>query len=442
MVMTLGRVGAVSAFALVTVTALAACSAPDGGAADGAGTSGTAQAVETPAPIDPASAGITTGEDGVLDSSALADFPNLAAAAQQCGDGSIPTDGSAPATSIEIVQAGRQVLGVRCEGGQTFYTDAVDGSTWASSDLLTDGAGEAIAAAIGKDQVSLTDLRFDAQGDLLVVGDETWEIPAATVTPYLTDAGRVVRGAARSGGAFTGAVASGAAQPGAVVAASLPAPLTPEKAFFTSDVDCSVSKCVALTFDDGPSPYTTPELLKTLEQKGVAATFFMIGKNVKAYPDVAKQVADAGHEVAVHTWSHPDLTKQSAETIRSQMADTVAAIEDATGVTPVAMRPPYGAQNQQVRDIAGELGMSVILWDVDTEDWKNLNTQTTTERALAGTRNGSIVLQHDIHAPSVAAVPGIIDSLRAQGYEFVTVEQLLDSSVPGQRYFDRGSMTS
>ncbi|MFT4288649.1 polysaccharide deacetylase family protein [Nocardioides sp.] len=204
-----------------------------------------------------------------------------------------------------------------------------------------------------------------------------------------------------------------------------------------SQVNCAKVKCVALTFDDGPGP-DTERLLSYLRKGKVRATFFMLGQQVKAYPKVAKDVARAGHEIGVHTWDHQDLTRLSKADVAAELGDTVRIIGKDTGVTPTLLRPPYGATNARVEAAAARAHLAVALWDVDTLDWKTRSTQATIASALHDTRRGSIVLIHDIHATSVAAVPAIIRGLRHRGYRFVTVSQLLGHPKPGKKYFRRG----
>lgn len=199
-------------------------------------------------------------------------------------------------------------------------------------------------------------------------------------------------------------------------------------------VNCRKAKCIALTFDDGPGPYTT-KLLSHLEQANVPATFFVLGQKVKAYPKVARAIAAAGHEIGVHTWDHRMLTKLSAAQVRREITSSIKIVKKTTGKTPKLMRPPYGETNATVAIEARQAKVAQILWDVDTLDWKTRSTKKTVKSALKLTKRGSVLLLHDIHATSVAAVPGIIEGLRKKGYTFVTVSQLLGKTKPGARYF-------
>ena len=219
----------------------------------------------------------------------------------------------------------------------------------------------------------------------------------------------------------------------------VPIPKPESKPIPKPDVDCRVASCVALTFDDGPGDQTD-RLLAALREKGVRATFFTIGKNVKARPDLVKKEAAEGHSVGNHSWDHPQLTKLTPEELRKQLKNTSNSIVEAEAPAPVLMRPPYGSSNADVLKAIGENGMAETRWDVDTEDWKNKNAAVTTQRALAGARPGSVILMHDIHASSVDAVPGLIDQLKAKGYTLVTVPQLMgDDMTPyiGHRIFSQ-----
>ncbi len=195
------------------------------------------------------------------------------------------------------------------------------------------------------------------------------------------------------------------------------------------DVDCAVDRCIALTYDDGPGPYTS-RLLDELSVAGAPATFFMLGRNAKEYPKEVARAARLGMVVADHTWDHQDLTRLSKAKQRQEVDSTAQLLERLSGNPVTLLRPPYGAYDAAVR----RLGMAVVLWTVDTQDWKNRNAATTTKRARAGARPGAILLMHDIHPTTVTATPGIIAALRKEGYTLVTVPQLLGTTTPGTVY--------
>jgi peptidoglycan/xylan/chitin deacetylase (PgdA/CDA1 family) len=197
---------------------------------------------------------------------------------------------------------------------------------------------------------------------------------------------------------------------------------------------CAVLRCVALTFDDGPGEYTT-QLVRTLTKARIPATFFMMGSQVDAYPDVARQVQRAGFQIGNHSYSHPDLSRLEPTEIDEQLLRTTAAIRRATGVTPRVMRPPYGARNAYVDRAATAAGMAEVLWDVDPLDWKYRDSAIVTEHVMSGVRRGSIILLHDIHPTTVAAVPALVAELRSRGYTLVTLTRLVGPPKPGARYF-------
>lgn len=207
-------------------------------------------------------------------------------------------------------------------------------------------------------------------------------------------------------------------------------PATPTAAFakivYTR---CEVpAPVIAITFDDGPHPDFTPRLLDMLKERHIKATFFMVGRCVVTYPQIVKRIADEGHEVANHSWSHPLLTSMSTTGVESQLRRTHDAIVKACGIAPLLYRPPYGeARLSQRKRIHETFGYPTILWDVDPLDWQHPRTaQKVHDRVLAQTKSGSIILCHDIHETTVAAMPATLDALKARGYQFATVSQLIE----------------
>jgi peptidoglycan/xylan/chitin deacetylase (PgdA/CDA1 family) len=185
-------------------------------------------------------------------------------------------------------------------------------------------------------------------------------------------------------------------------------------------------RIVAMTFDDGPHATLTPQLLDILKARNIKATFFVLGQCVANNPDITKRMVAEGHEVANHSWSHPLFTRLSDASVRSQLQRTHDIVKQVTGVDMQTMRPPYGGiSSRQRKWIFDEFGYRTILWSVDPLDWKNRNSKLVTERILAGASSGGIILAHDIHATTVAAMPGTLDALIARGYQFVTVSDLL-----------------
>ena len=196
-----------------------------------------------------------------------------------------------------------------------------------------------------------------------------------------------------------------------------PAPAAPTPAPTTGN------KVIALTFDDGPGPYTA-HLLDILDQYGAKATFFLIGSKVSGQASVVRSIQERGHQLGNHSWSHPELPKLSVDQIAGEIDRTNEAIRQATGVKPSILRPPYGAVNGVVLEQLRLRNMSSILWSVDTRDWADRNSQIVCSRAVAGARPGAVILMHDIHQTSVNAVPCILSSLKQQGYSFVTIQRL------------------
>jgi len=202
-------------------------------------------------------------------------------------------------------------------------------------------------------------------------------------------------------------------------------------------VDCSQAKCVALTFDDGPSPYTD-RLLQILNQNDAKSTFFLIGNKVAANPAGAKRIADAGMEVANHTWEHPNMTTIPPEDIGSQISRANDAIQAATGQRPKLLRTAGGLINDNVLAAAKQQGMADINWDVIPFDWVNdSNTAATRYMLMTQIKPGSVVLFHDTYSSTVDLVYQFIPVLRANGYHLVTVSQLLGPREPGSSYGSR-----
>ena len=188
---------------------------------------------------------------------------------------------------------------------------------------------------------------------------------------------------------------------------------------------------VALTFDDGPHGKFTPRLLDLLKARGVRATFFVLGENVALHPGIAKRIVDEGHEIANHSWSHPSFTKLGLDGVRSQIIRTENAIAEATGVRSKVIRPPYGATNDRLKSwIDSEFGMKTLMWSVDPLDWKRPGPAVVARRLIDGAQPGGILLAHDIHEATIAAMPATIDGLVARGFRFVTCSELLAMEQP------------
>ena len=202
-------------------------------------------------------------------------------------------------------------------------------------------------------------------------------------------------------------------------------------------VDCAVQKCVALTFDDGPGPYTD-RLLKVLADNDAKATFFLIGNKVAADPAGARRIADAGMEIGSHTWEHPNMAAIPAADIPAQFSKANDAILAATGQRPVLVRTAGGLTNDQVLAEAGKQGLADINWDVIPFDWANdANLDASRQILMSQIKPGSVVLLHDTYSSTVDLTYQFIPVLKANGYHLVTVSKLLGPRAPGSLYGSR-----
>lgn len=180
---------------------------------------------------------------------------------------------------------------------------------------------------------------------------------------------------------------------------------------------------IALTFDDGPGEYTE-ELINCLVENNAKATFFMLGQNVEAYPEIAKKVSDAGMELGNHSYSHPDLVTIGAEAAAQQVSNTDAALKAATGFEATVMRPPGGSFNDSVK---AAIDHPLIIWSIDTRDWATKSEDQTYQVVMDNAQDGSVVLMHDIHEWSVKAAIRMIPDLIAKGFKLVTVSELAEA---------------
>lgn len=202
-----------------------------------------------------------------------------------------------------------------------------------------------------------------------------------------------------------------------------------------SGPDCDVDKCVALTFDDGPSAHTG-RLLDTLDELDVPATFFVVGQSAQSNPDMVARIHAEGHEVQNHTWDHPQLPDLALAQQQEQYDSTQDLISGLGVRDTDQLRPPYGAWDSNTR----ALGVPLILWSIDTRDWETQDAEAIRAEVNANLHDGAIVLQHDTIAESVDAVPGIVADLREQDYHFVTVDDLVPDAGPGDLVYSRGNV--
>ncbi|MBP2327941.1 peptidoglycan/xylan/chitin deacetylase (PgdA/CDA1 family) [Kibdelosporangium banguiense] len=360
--------------------------------------------------------------------------------------------------SSEFLAASGDVVGVEVTthdyasagsgiGAESYWFDGRTGKSLPATALVSDTSMDSFVAAVTKavsgregvqeEQVrdalnpefrssTLADLSFTETGGLVVqfpqgsvapgaAGRPQVIIPPADAGPLLSDFGRRAQ---------QQAIHPGQRLDLADVSVAPAVPTEPVDPPAASTVDCLQVKCVALTFDDGPGPYTG-QLLATLEEYKAHATFFVVGQNATYDAGLVRQEAAAGHEIGNHSWSHPSLAKLSAEEIQDQLARTDEAIQNATGRKPTLIRPPYGAINDTVRASSDR---PLILWNVDTEDWKYHDSAKVTQTVLDKVKPGDVVLIHDIHQTSVAAVPAILAGLKERSYQFVTITQLFGST--------------
>ncbi len=178
---------------------------------------------------------------------------------------------------------------------------------------------------------------------------------------------------------------------------------------------------VAITFDDGPSKKYTEILLDGLKEHGVKATFFLTGQEILKNKDVVKRMSEEGHLVGNHTYSHVDLKRTNYNMAKEEIEKTNACIKQVTGKNPKYIRPPYGDWDER---LMLETDMSIVLWSVDPEDWKDQNASIVANRVIKDTQPGDIILLHDIFKSSVDAAFIIINELKKRGYEFVTIDKI------------------
>lgn len=181
-------------------------------------------------------------------------------------------------------------------------------------------------------------------------------------------------------------------------------------------------KRVALTFDDGPSPGYTEDLLEGLSERNVKATFFLIGQKAEDNPELVRRIAEDGHVIGNHSYSHTNLGILSDSDACEQISRTNQVIYEITGSTPQFLRSPFGSTH---RNLDCSMDMIEVLWDVDPRDWEVQNTEKIVNRVVTKVQDGDIILLHDGYDTSTAAAFQIIDTLEKEGYEFVTVDELL-----------------
>ncbi len=190
----------------------------------------------------------------------------------------------------------------------------------------------------------------------------------------------------------------------------------------TDTADILDIKRVALTFDDGPHPVYTEQLLDGLAERNIKATFFVTGQNAELHPDIIKRMYDEGHLIGNHTYSHMQLTETNRDTFKSELVKTNELIESITGEEVQYVRPPYGSWDKTFET---ELSMFPVLWNIDPLDWCTSDSSCIAFAVIDNVTENNIILMHDYYSTSVQAALMIVDELVKQGYEFVTVDKLL-----------------
>ncbi|MFB9253218.1 polysaccharide deacetylase family protein [Sphaerisporangium melleum] len=380
----------------------------------------------------------------------------------------------------QITAASGGVYGVRLRTGTltgsawrnslaTYWYDARSGRVHDSAGLLKDGAALARLAALTRarlgtlgppvrpaavraDRDLFDSLNFNPRGDLVAEFDDgrvaparmgriAVAVPRQDATPLLSEFGLRVM-----------TVVDSATPP--TLPASPPPEFTPSPEVTGPDragygggglsggagraggrADCSVTKCVALTFDDGPGPRTRA-LLAALAEHHALATFFTLGAGGEARPDLLRAIAAAGHLIANHTWTHRDLAPMDVNRISDELNRTQIAIGVATGRVPRLMRAPYGSTGGGTVAAARALNLAIVGWDVDAGDARDAGPAAVARRTVARVRPGSIVLLHEQGPATVPALREILARLTAKGYAFVTVPELYGSRGmdPGRVY--------
>lgn len=190
-------------------------------------------------------------------------------------------------------------------------------------------------------------------------------------------------------------------------------------------VDTGGEKKVAISFDATWGADYTPKLLEILKAENVKATFYLAGFWIEKYPEMVKKIAQEGHELGNHTYSHPHLNSLAESEIKREIMQTHEMIKELTGKSTTVFRPPFGEYSNKVINVAKDCGYQTIIWDVDSLDWKNLSAQQIQSRIVEKVKPGSIVLMHNAGLNTPQALPGIIKALKQKGYKFTTTSELL-----------------
>lgn len=182
------------------------------------------------------------------------------------------------------------------------------------------------------------------------------------------------------------------------------------------------AKKIALTFDDGPHPVYTEQMLEVLEEADVPATFFLLGQNIEGREELVREIAEKGHLIGNHTFHHVQITGLSKEQACQEIEETSDLIEELTGKGTEYVRPPFGTWNE---GLESNLNLIPVMWTIDTLDWTTQNVDTIVEHVVKNAEDNDIILMHDSYKSTVQAVERIIELLKAEGFEFVTVDEVL-----------------
>jgi len=375
-----------------------------------------------------------------------------------------PRSGSGTAMTCEVLGASGDVVrvavrtvrgskrAIRRDRTRVFYADVSTGAAgevkrlWRASapealwrmavEQLRQRAGGAAGDPIAAPSTSQSRLasraleraRTTADGGLLVT------LPSGIAAPELAELGVAGSSTATVVAVGRATADSWSSRLGRLLRSSANAPFSGVRVPASSvRLDCRLLPCVALSYDDGPGPYTA-KLLKTLRSQRARATLFMVGPNAAARPSVVRRAVADGHELASHTMTHRDLTTLSSSAARSEVRRAASLIGRIAHRRITLYRPPYGAVDGRVIDA---VGMPAILWSVDTNDWRRPGRTALIERSVPVVRPGGIILFHDIHPDSVAVAGEVVTGLRDRGFELVTVSHLFGGKVPRGRVSGR-----
>lgn len=308
------------------------------------------------------------------------------------------------------------------EGEGYAYSATVNGEDIATEDLedYRASAGDQIVIGQGADKLEDYDVQIVEEQPKLEMGGDAW----GNIT-YISQWGKVGKREVRYG-KTSGETANGDVIQEVQNCVVTVHQITP---------DDSSRKLVALTFDDGPAETYTEAYLSILDQYGIKATFFNLGENIQSYPDLAKKIVDSGNEIMSHTHAHQQLSTLESDALQEEFRSAFSLIESTTGVKTTAFRPPYGDFKESTWLKSGGLATVSVLWNMDSEDWRRAGADSIVSKSTEGIFSGAIILMHDgggERSQDVEALPRIIETLQAEGYEFVTVGELMksDSSIP------------